>query len=496
MVDEGRLYLSDWNASPILTLIFWGSLFCLPFGFSFEALTLSTLVSGWLGVIYTFLVMRMVSQNRLLPLIIALLIAVNPIFVLLSATFMMDVHFYALFIMSFFFFIRFYKEEKTIWWVLAFLFSLLGMFLRQFAIVLPLTFFLTELLRRRTIMKAPVLLNFSASIIIFLSYFLFNQWLEAGEMLPSNFRSPGDLLDVGSSELGWRIFVRTGMMIAEAGLWLFPLVIFLFFRSFSSLRKRIKWIAPVLVVFMIPLIRVLSELPAGNIFYDLGLGPVTTRDFYILGVSKGLFSVPWAVVLIRILALAGGSMLITLITDRVIEIISTYQKRGQTDDAPGYYLSAIIAIMLYAAIVMINFTYFDRYLLPLLPVIILLIMPRNTAEMRLKVSYRLLFYIFFIGYASFGILGTRHYLQWNRMRWEMVTSIENEGVPTEKIDGGHEYNGWNGAEIDRDGKWDTAGKDYVISFTRLDGFDVLREGIMSNPLTGRSYSLYLLKRTE
>jgi hypothetical protein len=48
---RGDLQLTDWAPASQIAQIAWGALFCLPFGFSFTALRLSTLVLGWVGVL-------------------------------------------------------------------------------------------------------------------------------------------------------------------------------------------------------------------------------------------------------------------------------------------------------------------------------------------------------------------------------------------------------------------------------------------------------------
>lgn len=493
LIEEGKLYLTDWNASPILTLILWGSLFCIPFGFSFEALTISTLVSGLLGVLFTYALIKIVSGNRLISFIAALLIAVNPLYLSLSATFMMDVHFYALFVMSISFYLRFFKDKSKSWFIPAFLSTLFAMFLRQFAIVVPITFLVLEIISHKKILNRPALLNTSAVLFIMAAYFIFNQWLEEKGMLPANFRSISDLMDVSMAEMGWRIFVRTGFMLVEAGLWLFPLILILFIKSIASVRRRIIWPTAMAIIFLIPMVRVIGDFPAGNIFYNLGLGPVTTRDVFILGLTKDLFSVPWVINVFRILGLAGGVMLVILVVNKLIHFTGAIRLNGRSV-SDFYTLSGFIALILYAGIIMINFTYFDRYILPLLPLFMLILVPGIESKMSLVYPMKIIFSFFLAVFLTFGILATRHYLEWNRIRWELIRNIESEGVPAEIIDGGHEYNGWSGKKINREGKWDISGQEYVISFTGIKSFNVLKKHIGTNPLTGKEYSVYVLKK--
>src|SRR5712664_3532824 len=51
LLDSGSVKLPDWCAPNLIAQMFWGALFCLPTGFSFTALRVSTLVLGLLGVL-------------------------------------------------------------------------------------------------------------------------------------------------------------------------------------------------------------------------------------------------------------------------------------------------------------------------------------------------------------------------------------------------------------------------------------------------------------
>ena len=62
LLGGGGIRLSGWTTVNLIAQIFWGALFCLPFGFSFTALRISTLVLGLTGVLgYT------VSSGRAMP---------------------------------------------------------------------------------------------------------------------------------------------------------------------------------------------------------------------------------------------------------------------------------------------------------------------------------------------------------------------------------------------------------------------------------------------
>ena len=52
LLKTSQFTLADGHSSSnLFALVYWGALFCLPFGFSFTALRISTLVLGLVGVV-------------------------------------------------------------------------------------------------------------------------------------------------------------------------------------------------------------------------------------------------------------------------------------------------------------------------------------------------------------------------------------------------------------------------------------------------------------
>src|SRR5215467_1151909 len=49
LLKTGELQILDWSVHYPLTQILWGGLFCLPYGFSFSAVRVSTVMLAWFG---------------------------------------------------------------------------------------------------------------------------------------------------------------------------------------------------------------------------------------------------------------------------------------------------------------------------------------------------------------------------------------------------------------------------------------------------------------
>ena len=138
LLKTGELRISDWSAHYPLAQILWGALFCLPFGFSFSALRISTVVLAWLGALALYGTLRELGRPRTDSLIATFLLLANPVFFILTFSYMTDVPFVSLAnIACFFFTLGICRERVSHLW-LGSLFTILAFFTRQVALAIPI----------------------------------------------------------------------------------------------------------------------------------------------------------------------------------------------------------------------------------------------------------------------------------------------------------------------------------------------------------------------
>jgi 4-amino-4-deoxy-L-arabinose transferase-like glycosyltransferase len=131
------LQVLDWSIHYPFAQILWGALFCLPFGFSFSALRVSTVVFAWLGSLALYGTLREVGRTRTESLIASLVLIVNPVFYLLSFSFMTDVPFVSVSTIAFFFIVRGFSRTNALDLWIGCAFGIVGFFVRQLAIAIP-----------------------------------------------------------------------------------------------------------------------------------------------------------------------------------------------------------------------------------------------------------------------------------------------------------------------------------------------------------------------
>src|SRR5437763_1652153 len=106
LLKTGEFANLAYSSNLHVTQVLWGTLFCLPMGFSFAALRVSVWVLGMAGLCIFYLMLRELDVSRRDSLIGAAILAFNPIFFVLQYTFMTDVPFIAVTISATYLFLR------------------------------------------------------------------------------------------------------------------------------------------------------------------------------------------------------------------------------------------------------------------------------------------------------------------------------------------------------------------------------------------------------
>lgn len=486
LIEHGKYQLTNWIAGPQVTQTLWGALFCLPFGFSFIALKVSTVVIAIISIVTFFYITINIFNNIYLSIVTTLLLAFNPLFFSLSVTFMTDIHFFAWFILSFLCFIKNLKNNSNLYLFLGTFFSTAAILTRQFGIVAPASMLLYYIINKQN-KKTEIIKYLSSTLLVFATYMLYTKWLENNNMLPTFYRSITESIFVNPVTFVTRFYNRLGCMLTDIGLVLLPLSIYIIVKQISFLKTNKNTIAIISVILIFPLLKSVSSLPTGNIFNYSYTGVLSTYDVYALKIYPD-----WAInkqinFVLTNLSAIGGMALIVAFTINLIKVINnTFNKKNrQTNYSNAHRLIFLIAIVTYIGVILINYTYFDRYLIPLFFLVSIFIIGNTVINK--KILLPTLFYIIFI--AGIIIPQTKKYNSWNKARWQLANQAISKGINPKTIDGGHEFNGWHGAEIKPDGMWDTTLVNYIVSFSKLNNCIVTNQKEFCN-----NQFIYLLKK--
>jgi len=505
LVETGSYHPSAWMAMSLVTNILWGALFCVPAGFSFIALRLSTLTISLIGMVGVYWIGKDLKLPRPLRIFTALVLGFNPIYYALSNTFMTDVPFTALVILSTLFLLRCLKDNSN--WSLSagIAIAVAATLSRQLGIAIPLAFAIAYIFRfgfgYRHILRGLAPLIISA-----VALYLFQHWLAArGELSAVYLQKTAALISaLKSSRLLARELLNLYVALLYLGLFLSPALVLTLpalWREHTRGNANI-WLAMVIAGGMTLAFTAVATQPLlpmlGNILDSAGIGPPTLRDTYILGSTlPALPNQFW--LLMTWIGMAGSALIIATLTVFAKQLIAGL-RFGKTNFET---ISAVFLLLCAASYLFPIFTsqVFDRYLVPVIPLLMLGILSFFTGT---EAPYgRLCLYsgcALLLAVAFFSIGTTRDYLTWNRVRWQALTELTQvEQVAGKDIDGGFEFNGWKFydpayARVPDKSWWWVHGDTYLITFHSALGYNTVKEYPYSHWLPPYAGNILVLKK--
>jgi len=482
--------LLGWTSMPLAAHLVWGLVFCKIFGFSFTVLRYSTLVLGCIGGIGAYFLSREFSENKAACFFTALILLLNPIYLNLSNTFMTDVPFTSFLILSILFFVKGLRQNKLTYIIQGIFFILIATMIRQLGLLAAGAFSLA-LLIKDGFAKRSLLISVLATGLPLGAYLLYNHWLGTQHLYPVKYdegfrRIQHNLF--GQDHSTFKYLLRQGLNIfVYAGFFIFPLVFRVSRTAIWKSRRSPSFLICIVVMVGIGIYCLVhrNNIPLmGNIMNPYGIGPVDMRDVTILHLDniEPLPAIVWQ--LLCFVGIIGGGVLLWTMINSIRSV--------QKSDRPLLWFLLFFAIA-YCLVMLIGGTY-DRYLIPLIPVLSVLMLTRlpeqdedDPASMMNRQLGRCAAVFFFLVGAWFSVAGTTNYLSWNKARWNALRFLTYEaGIPPTHIDGGFEFNGYynyNDTDITRlkeeadpakKSWWWVQDDEFMISFGPVEGYTIVR----------------------
>lgn len=485
LAETGHLQLTGWVSMPLVAQVAWGYLFCLPSGFSFTALRFSTLVLGLVGVLFSYGLLRQARAASSTAFLGAVTIAVNPLYVVLSHSFMTDVPFFGLAIASAFFLARSLRTDSRRDYVPGIALAVAATLVRQVGVIIPVAFAVAYLVRMkantlqcRTLTRAAL-----PAAIVFTTLLLYRVWLDAYAGLPELYDAHGDLSRVMTTAPIQHILnaARGGYVTTVyLGLFLLPISVVVLLQQYADRLRRARFLAVFVALAAIGVgvaVQRAEFMPlTGNVLFNSGLGPPTLRDVYILKLNH-LPSAPRGV-WIALTVLATVSMA-ALLSHVVLGWGALFPGRRSPEDArrSSFSVLVLLAALLHMA-PMAGAGFLDRYMIILVPLALTAVLQAARARdatlgpLQLRVGLAVAFLL-----GALSVAGTHDYLSWNRARWAALEHLtEDVGVRPTDVDGGFEFNGYylydEKYRVRSDVSWWWVQDDaYVVAFGPIGGYE-------------------------
>lgn len=449
-VDEflnGRFVLHSWTSATMAGHIVWGGLFASLFGPGFEVLRISGLTAGLLGGVALYLWLRSARVKPGRATAGALCLMFNPIYFVLSFTFMTDVPYVAAQTAAMALLGHGLASGRPMATAAGWLLALCALSIRQIGVAVPVGIGIATIWRHgwgwRTIALAIV------PVVTFVAIQRsFESWLAATGRIPLQFGQ-------NSGEIASRLTEPWSVIATQAGngliylylyggLFALPIAVVAYRDVTARLRPKVAAIAHA-SVFATALAFALAIL--------LIDGPLPIWRDGILwrsGIAVGHFGAPeapgWLRSVVTILASLGGAMTSVVVGRRMWGA----QRSGEPPHVVATWVSAfMIAAVLFAPLLVMP-TRFDRYLLPIIPCIIAIVLvsgdrtPNDDLSPRMRVRLpTIVAALLFVISAAFAVAGTRDVFAEERARLAGLNHAVALGYPRDQINAGWVLNGWH-----------------------------------------------------
>ncbi|MFC1591570.1 glycosyltransferase family 39 protein [Thermodesulfobacteriota bacterium] len=504
LVEEGVLIPSDWQAMTLVAQAVWGALFCLLTGFSFTALRISTLVLGLVGVWAAYGMLKEVGCSSRRAFAGALMLAVNPLYFVLSYTFMTDVPCLAIMLLTGLFLMRALRCGSPGTLAFGTLFAIIAVLIRQTSLIIPLAFLPAYVLSRRLSLKSCLAALVPAAGAV-VSLKCYNVWLSMINQDPYAYvkgvqpvsifmlfvlKSFGDSVE--------RLVMRFGMSFTYAGLLLLPLAVpaaLSVWRDMSRASRRFSLAGVLLVLasFVGLLIRDGRLMPlSGNVLYNFGLGPQLLVDVYRFDMFRAPALPLWCWFVVTFMGVLGAGSLLLLLAACAWRLAALLFARAE-ETVRGWGLMLLTAVCGYVVYLMFAPYYFDRYILPLFALLLPLLALRlyGPVPMRRAGVWATAAFLALLG--LFSTAATHDYLEWNRARWRAIRFLVDEvGADPCDVNGGIEYGGWQEGQGAGDGC--SGDREHIVAFGSVPGHATLKSFAYRSYLRGGRGEIQALKK--
>lgn len=487
-IADGRLAIPDVTQMVAVGHVALGVAIARLAGLSFEALRLAILVIGWLGIVAVYAACRAFGAGPAVASLAAATLLVNPVYLMMSATFMTDVPFFLLSTLALIFYARALDAPSWGRVAIATVLSAAAGTIRQPALILPAAFLVALPLRygldRRIAALAAVPIAIVGVELAALPIVL-----EAAGRLPRDYNLPlrEMMRHLRAPSVEWLSFsAKRGLNIGfHLGWFLLP---FAFLVPPTLQRRRTT---PTILSAALATLIALAVLATGKVapwgsslLYDFGLGGVSLYDVAALGLPH-LPRAPWSFWLV--FTIASGTAVAILAVQWGATLLDAFAGRDRRAWAVGVF--ALLAAAGYTGPMVLSWFY-DRYLLPVVPCLVVYAAIRRdltfTAR-RVAVSVVMLVPLGLAaaaaGHDSFA---------WNRARWQGLAFLMTRATP-QQIDGGYEFAGLTRYADGSD--WQTpAERTFVIAFGPVPGYREIARFEYATWLPPRRAAILALER--
>ena len=516
LVAEGRLVIFPVVAATAIVPVVWSALFGWVFEPTLGVFRLATVVMVGIGTLGVYGLSRELGLDRGRSALGAAATLFNPLSFVLAFTSMTDPYFVACLVLATWGYVRGLQPARPGpgWVIVGSALAGLALLCRQQGVLIPVAVVAWLLLSRRLrVDRASVALVLQVVALPILTGLGYVAWLRFGNDVPAVQTSfLQEMLDEGWAGTWWLAQRLSVVILAYLGFFALPVAVAALGAGgdlWRGMRRR-GWVlaliwAAVLLVGVIGLWQAGARMPyIGQFFGAGGLGPPDVR-----GSRPRLLTADLRAGLTIICVAA--SLVLALLAGRAIGRRPVAGERLPATGRAGAGLVLSVALWQVIGVFPPSYHYIgwtagslDRYLLPLIPLTIVLALWALPARRWLAGAWVVVAFS-----AVFAIAGTRDYLVYLRGVWSVASTAVAAGVPLDQLDAGAAWDGYylyeySLAHLDRGrtrgGPWwvyfygRATDSSYIVTGKPDPGYVTVWEHDYPSLLLGRSVPLYLQRR--
>lgn len=529
LYDFNKIVFTDWISSTLIAQLWWGLLFCKLFGYKIIVARISTLVTTFLISVVLYNLCRKVSGNKTYAVLVTGVFIFNPILYVQSFTFMTESSFNLSMLLCIFFSCLFLEQGNLKSIFFATLFGCIAVLIKQPGLIasacLPVIFITNKPFRWRSFSFAII-----SMIIVFLTYYLYIQWLNSNFSKPDHVNGVIDILKnkLSSGYSHHYIEQRNNIKIIllYSGVFILPLLPIILYMSRKALIENINYILEegglkalrskkgfqvavnglyILLVFLFGLFSFIYtsdfNVPCiENVLYNLGLGPIVLYDTFILKINLAHFEVSpifWR----WISCLGFFTSLILVFNIIVYYVVAIIRSRRGMNSRDGLLFQLLLYISIVYAFLLINVYMFDRYIIALIPLQLLMLTIAGKNQIHYMKNNYFIPITCLIGiFVFFDMAATHDYMEWNNAKWKALNILTTDKkISPDEIDGGYEFNGihnYSSNYIKENNKswWWVKDNKYVAAMGPIPGYEIFFAVPYSGWLTTGNDSICILKK--
>lgn len=440
LVNDHKLDLGQWPAMTLLTHLVWGGLFTKVFGFSFFVLRLSTIISSLIGLLVLNKLVFRISGKPHTAFIASLVLLLNPFYFNLTNTFMTDVNFTTLLLLGAYFVFDFFQTKSKLSFILVFVLSILLVLLRQYGLVLPLSFFLACLFLKDKRVVWSLWALFAALITFFILKY-YESYLKQILTTGSAYKFSGDMNP--TQRLFWDTFfenasIRYSKIIFHLLFYTFPLSLFFILRIGLQFSKKILSLVFIISFLATYLLFRHDDFQMANVFIHYSVG---TETFFetLKGTDDGFshtYSETFETIVLPLKYGFTGSSLALM----VLVILTLVKRKINPFKNKPELVFLLLLVSGYIFMICITESYFDRYHIPLIAMALIFMayipIQKKTSLWPVALSLLLFFYV--------SVFGTKDYFTLHQKSLEAYNFVkQTKTVKNEEINPGFELYNWN-----------------------------------------------------